>query len=86
MAQGDLGHVAEALPLMERALRIDNATYGPEHPNVARDLTNLAFVYRGLGDPTEARALMERALRIFERVFPAGHPTRIAADKNLASF
>jgi tetratricopeptide (TPR) repeat protein len=33
--------LAEAEPLMRRALTIDEASYGPDHPNVARDLNNL---------------------------------------------
>ena len=39
--------LAEAEPLMRRALAIDEASYGPEHPNVAIDLNNLAAVAPG---------------------------------------
>src|SRR5208283_851393 len=33
---------AEAEPLYRRALAIDEASFGPDHPGVARDLNNLA--------------------------------------------
>jgi len=38
--------LGEAEPLMRRALAIDEASLGPEHPNVARDLNNLAELLR----------------------------------------
>ena len=34
--------LAEAEPLMRRALAIDEKSFGPDHPNVASDLDNLA--------------------------------------------
>ena len=34
--------LAEAEPLYRRALAIDEKSYGPDHPDVARDLNNLA--------------------------------------------
>ena len=34
---------AQARPLIERALAITEAAYGPDHPTVATDLNNLAF-------------------------------------------
>jgi hypothetical protein len=34
--------LAEAEPLMRRALEIDEKSYGPDHPNVAIRLNNLA--------------------------------------------
>jgi Tfp pilus assembly protein PilF len=51
---------------LERALRIDEAAFGPDHPNVARDVNNLGSVQQDLGDMAGARASYERALRIFE--------------------
>ena len=38
--------LGEAEPLMGRALAIDEKCYGPNHPNVARDLNNLATCFR----------------------------------------
>src|SRR5262245_2517237 len=52
----------EARPLFERALAIPEAAYGPDHPEVATALNNLAFILRDLGDLVAARPLQERAL------------------------
>ena len=41
--------LAEAEPLYRRALAIDEKSFGPEHPDVARDLNNLAAL---LAPPT----------------------------------
>jgi hypothetical protein len=38
--------LAEAEPLMRRALAIDEASYGAEHPEVAIRLNNLALLLR----------------------------------------
>jgi hypothetical protein len=38
----DTNGLPEAEPLMRRALAIDEASFGAEHPDVARDLNSLA--------------------------------------------
>jgi|GEM_PF-3446145 hypothetical protein len=48
----------EAEPLMQRALKIDEANFGPDHPNVARDLNNLVALLRDTNRLTEAEPLM----------------------------
>ena len=52
----------EAEPLMQRALAIDEASYGPDHPNVARDLNNLAQLLQATNRQEEAEPLMRRSL------------------------
>ncbi len=77
-------HYAEARPLAERALAIDEAIFGPNHPDVAVYLNNLAQILQDLGQPAEARPLAERALAIDEAIFGPNHP-RLAVDlSNLA--
>jgi tetratricopeptide (TPR) repeat protein len=56
--------LTDARPLLERALAIDEAAYGPGHPSVADDLNNLAATLRDLGEPVQAQALEERAAAI----------------------
>ena len=56
--------LAEAEPLMRRALAIDEAAYGPDHPAVARDLNNLAQLLQATNRLAEAEPLMRRALVI----------------------
>jgi hypothetical protein len=61
----DLGEVAAARSLFDRALSIQFSALGPEHPNTAIALANLASAARRQGDLAEARGLLEGAERIF---------------------
>ena len=59
---------------MRRALAIDEASFGPDHPRVARDLDNLALMLQATNRFSEAEPLMRRALAIDEASFEPGHP------------
>ena len=48
--------------------------FGPEHPEVAFPLTNLADLYREQGRYTEAEPLYQRALHIREQALGSSHP------------
>ena len=61
---------------MRRALAIDEKSYGPEHPDVARDLNNLAQLLQATNRLGEAEPLMRRALAIDEKSFGPEHPER----------
>ena len=65
----------------EKSLRISEATYGPDHPNVAIDVNNLGSVLKELGDLAGARAAFERALKIDEATYGPDHPN-VAIDVN----
>ena len=80
--QGDL---AGARAAFERALTIDEATFGPDHWKVAIRINNLGLVLRDQGDLTGARAAFERALAIWERVLGPDHPNTRKARANLES-
>ena len=71
----------DARPLLERALAIDEAAYGPDHPHVATALNNLAQILQDLGQPGQARPLQERALAIDEAAYGPDHPA-VARDLN----
>ena len=64
----------QAEPLMRRALAIDEASFGPDHPNVARDLNNLAQLLQDTNRLSDAEPLMRRALAIDEASFGPDHP------------
>src|SRR5262249_40769455 len=66
--------LAEAEPLVRRALAIDEKSYGPEHTAVARDLHNLAHLLECTDRPAEAEPLYRRAQVIFEKNLGADHP------------
>ncbi|MBI5305052.1 MAG: toll/interleukin-1 receptor domain-containing protein [Chloroflexi bacterium] len=73
--------LAEAKQLFERALAIDKATLGPNHPNVATAVNNLGSALIDLGDLPAARQCFERALAIDVAVFGPNHPN-VARDVN----
>jgi Tfp pilus assembly protein PilF len=73
------GETVKARPLLQRALHIDEATHGPSHPNVARELRSLGRVLRVLGLPEEAEPALERALHIDETEFGLSDP-RVGDD------
>jgi tetratricopeptide (TPR) repeat protein len=73
--------LAEAEPLMRRALAIDEQLYGLEHSKVAIRLNNLAQLLQYTNRLAEAEPLMRRALAIDERSFGPRHPD-VATDLN----
>ena len=76
--------LTEAKVLQDRALVIIEAAYGPDHPEVATHLNNLALILRDLGQPESARPLQERALAIDEAVYGLDHPEVATHLNNLA--
>ena len=62
-----LGYFSEAEPLLRRALAIDEQSFGPNHPNVATSLANLANVLHKANRLSEAEPLLRRALTIAEK-------------------
>jgi CHAT domain-containing protein len=78
------GHFAEAVPLAQRVLAINEKAVGPEHPNVATALNNLAELYRAQGDYGRAAPLYQRSLAIREKVLGPEHPDVAQSLNNLA--
>ena len=70
---------------MRRALAIDEASHGPDHPNVAIRLNNLASLLRATNRLAEAEPLMRRALAIDEASYGPDHPNVAIRLNNLAS-
>jgi CII-binding regulator of phage lambda lysogenization HflD len=75
---------ASAEPLYRRALAIDEASYGESHPNVARNLNNLASLLYATNRLAEAEPLIRRALAINEASYGGHHPNVAAGLNNLA--
>lgn len=75
---------AEAEPLYARALAIVEKALGPEHPNVAMSLNNLAELHRVKGAYARAEPLYARALAIWEKTLGPEHPNVAASLNNLA--
>ncbi len=58
---------------------------GPEHPDVATSLNNLAELYRAQGKYTEAEPLYQRSLAITEKALGPEHPHVAATLENYAA-
>jgi len=73
--------LAQAEPLMRRALAIAETSFGSDHPAVAPHLNNLAELLLATNRLAEAEPLMRRALTIDEASFGPSHP-EVATDLN----
>jgi tetratricopeptide (TPR) repeat protein len=76
---------AQAEPLMRRALVIDEASLGKDHPTVAIDLNNLAQLLQDTNRLGEAEPLMRRALAIDEASLGKDHPNVAIRLNNLGA-
>ena len=56
------GHYADAEPLGKRALAIRENALGPDHPDVARSLNNLAGLYQVRGRYADALRIVKRTI------------------------
>jgi tetratricopeptide (TPR) repeat protein len=75
---------AEAEPLFRRALAIDEKAQGPNHPDAAAGLNNLAMLYYDQGCYGDAEPLYQRALAICEKALGPDHPDTAQSLNNLA--
>ena len=78
------GKYAEAEPLAKRSLELSLKKNGPDHPDTATSLNNLAVLYGSQGKYDLAEPLYERALAISEEALGPDHPSTIQTDNNLA--
>ena len=75
----------EAESLYHRALEIRERALGPEHPQVATTLHNLAFLYSTEGQFEKAEPAYRRSIATLENVFGKDHENARVARENLAS-
>ena len=68
------GHYAAAIKVAKKALSIATRTFGPNHPDVALSMHNLAMPYQVIGKYAEAESLHKRALVIWEKAHGEDHP------------
>ena len=79
-----MGDYAKAEPLFQRALKIREKALGPEHPDTAKSLNNLAVLYDEMGDYAKAEPLLQRALKIDEKALGSEHPETATGLSHLA--
>ena len=76
----DTNRLAEAEPLMRRALAIDEKSFGPDHPNVATRLNNLAQLLQGHQPAGRGRAADAACAGDRREELRAGHPSVATAS------
>jgi len=76
------GRYQEAVPLLERSLAVREQSLGPDHPDTANSLNNLAMIFKKQARFKEAVALCQRALDICERVLVPDHPQTATVRSN----
>jgi tetratricopeptide (TPR) repeat protein len=74
-----------ARPLLEQGLSIREKELGPNHPDVASSLSNLALLLCDTKEYEQARPLLERAVSICEKELDIEHPYMTASINNLAA-
>ncbi len=78
------GNYPEAISLAEQVLKLREKVLGPDHPEVAKSLNNLAALYNLRGNYTKAEPLLQRAIAILEKNLGPDHPLVAASLDNLA--
>ena len=78
------GYYAEAVPLVEQVLMLEESVYGERHPEVANTLSNLALLYQEQGLYSEARPYSQRALGIRIELLGRRHPDTAYSFDSLA--
>ncbi|CAN0457657.1 unnamed protein product, partial [Phaeothamnion confervicola] len=76
------GRIEEALPFIRRAMAIDEAAFGPEHPVVAERYNILATLLETLGRPAEADPFIRHAVLAAEKTLGPDHPDTLLYREN----
>ncbi|XP_013136138.1 PREDICTED: kinesin light chain [Papilio polytes] len=79
------GKYREAEPLCKRALCIREAVLGRDHPDVAKQLNNLALLCQNQNKYEEVEQYYQRALEIYESKLGPDDPNVAKTKNNLAS-
>ena len=78
----EAGRYADAEDPLELALAIREKVLGPEHPDVATSLNNLASLYGDQGRYAEAEPLYQRSLAIMEKALGSDHSSTVTIREN----
>ena len=78
------GKYQEAILIARQLLEICEKVSGPEHPDTATSLNNLATLYESMVDYAKAEPLYQRALAIREKALGPEHPDTATSLNNLA--
>src|SRR2546426_10246934 len=79
------GRYDRAVVVAKKALEVAEKALGPEHPDVATSLNNLAALYQTQGQYAQAEPLYKRSLAISEKALGSDHPDVAMRLENLAA-
>ncbi len=79
------GKYDRAVVVARKALEMAEKNVGPDHPDVATSLNNLAFLYDNQGRYAQAEPLYKRSLAIREKALGPDHPDVAQSLNNLAA-
>lgn len=80
------GDFAGAAALLRQALEWQTSTLGPDHPDLATTLNNLALMLEQIGDTAEAGRCYRRAYAIALAALGPDDPAVVVSHANLAAF
>ena len=79
------GDYTQGVKIAKRALQVAQQNDGPDHPNVALSLSNLAELYEAQKEYAKAEPLYKRSLEILEKEFGQDSPFLVPTLLNMAS-
>ncbi len=79
------GDYTQGVIVAKRALQVAQQNDGPDHPNVALSLSNLAELYEAQREYAKAEPLYKRSLEILEKAFGPDDPFLVPTLLNMAS-
>jgi len=79
------GDYTQGVEVAKRALQVAQQNDGPDHPNVALSLSNLAELYEAQSEYDNAEPLFKRSLEILEKEYGQDNPFLVPTLLNMAS-
>jgi tetratricopeptide (TPR) repeat protein len=79
------GRFNEAVPIAQKAVELSEKAFGPNDPDTATVINNLAALYYSANDYAKAEPLYQRALKIDEKVLGPNHPDTASDLNNLGA-
>ncbi len=78
------GHLEEAIPALEKAVKLHEDAYGENHVVTGDLLSEVGRIYRAQGNHDKSQAYLRRALRIHEAEYGPDSPQALADLQQLA--
>lgn len=79
-----LGDGRKSLESYEKALKMHEALYQGNHPDIAMSLNNVGVAYQKLGDNAKSLEFKEKALKMQEALYQGNHPGVATSLNNVA--